>query len=98
MIPATYPTLLNASNQTQLVCYLLSSVTELTKWIDYIPVKVTGTVANSYNNNGFIAISALGSITGKTSWLDYVPMYVDASATDAWQSSSSGFIPVNYLP
>jgi hypothetical protein len=98
MIPRTYPTTYETSNgRQQMVVYVLSSVSGLDRWVDYIPVKeiVTPSSINTTNNNGAILVDMLDSLNSKQAWKDYIPVYLDASATDAWQVSSVGFIPVN---
>lgn len=95
MIPQTFPSVLDAvTKQNQAVVYRLSSVTGLTKWVDYIPVKVSAvkTVLNSYDGDWYV--KSLASTTGKKAWLDYVPVYVDSSATAKWSSNNNGYIPI----
>lgn len=98
MIPRVYPSTLSVqSNQREMVVYYLSSVSGLTRWTDYIPVRAVQTLPSTEqttDNNGFTAVNVLTSTSGKSAWVDYVPVYDDASATDAWVISSSGYIPV----
>jgi hypothetical protein len=80
-----------------MVVMFLSDVAGKQKWLDYIPVKLQGTVPNTYDNNGFIPVVAT-TATGETvPFKDYVPVFVDSSATDAWQVNNVGYIPYNYL-
>jgi hypothetical protein len=96
MIPHTYPTVLDTTNNTrQMVVFYLSSVSGLVRWLDYIPVKESPLASpelNSFNTNGAIYVTGLSSTTGKQAWLDYVPVYEDSSATDAWSVNALGYI------
>ena len=94
MVPHTFPSTLGGNGYQQMVIYKLASLTGLTRWIDYIPVKTSGTqgILNSYDGNMYVNV--LGSITGKQAWLDYIPAYEDAAATTAWEVNSSGYIPI----
>jgi len=95
MLPYTFPSVLDGATR-RCVVFPLSSITNLTAWIDYIPAKkVTGSVKNSYNNNGSQAVSELGSTTGKQAWLDYIPVYYSAGYSKAWSTDASGYIPVS---
>jgi hypothetical protein len=83
-----------------MIVYFLPSVSGLTRWVDYIPVKFT-TVAtaateNTYNQNGYIPVVSLSSIAGATPFKEYVPVFLDSSAADAdvWDVTITGFIPV----
>ncbi len=100
MIPRTFPSSVAANGSTQMIVYFLPSVSGLTRWVDYIPVKFT-TVAsaateNTYNQDGYIPVASLSSIAGFTPFKEYVPVFLDGSAVDAdvWDVSITGFIPV----
>lgn len=98
MIPRTYPTSLHSSTgRRQMVVYFLSSVTGLTRWVDYIPVQ-WGTAntprENSTDTGGYLSVDSLSSTTGKQAWVDYIPVYLDASATGNWTIDSVGFLPI----
>lgn len=100
MIPQTYPSTLSANNQRQMVVFVLSDVSGLTRWIDYIPVKppIEGTspsLANTYDNNGYILVEKLDSIVGKQAWIDYIPVFIDDSATISWSTNILGYIPMD---
>jgi hypothetical protein len=98
MIPRTYPSTLASDGITrQMVVYFLSSISGLTRWVDYIPVAwASGSVVNnSYNTSGATAVEVISSTTGRQSWVDYVPVYLDASASGAWEVSLTGYIPIN---
>ena len=102
MIPATYPSVLDANNRTKMVVYELTSVTGLTRWVDYIPVKSPAnesdtTLANTYANAGFILSNALTSVTGLQAFKDYIPIYVDNAATVPWTTDANGYIPLSDL-
>jgi hypothetical protein len=97
MIPRSYPSVYDTFNgQTKMVVFVLSSVSGLTKWIDYIPVKeiAAPTKLNSYNNDDAMSVSPLASTTGKQAWIDYIPVYLVTTGT-AWSSNNDGYIPVN---
>ena len=100
MIPRTFPSSVASNGSAQMIVYFLPSVSGLTRWVDYIPVKFT-TVAtaateNTYNQNGYIPVVSISSIAGATPFKEYVPVYLDSSATDAevWKVNITGFIPV----
>ena len=96
MIPRTYPTVYNTPNGRQdMVVFVLSSVTGLTKWIDYIPVREVSspTKLNAYDNNDAISVSPLASASGKQAWIDYIPVFLVTTGT-AWSSNNDGYIPV----
>jgi hypothetical protein len=99
MVPATYPSTFASNGQQQMVVYFLTSVAGLQRWSDYIPVKLVQTGAvNSYNNNGFIAVTVLAAVSSQTqAWKEYIPVYVDNNATGAWQVSAVGYIPYSYV-
>lgn len=55
MIPRTYPSTYASNGQQQLVGFYLGSVAGLTKWVDYIPVRLGQTAPgseNTYNTDG----------------------------------------------
>lgn len=98
MVPRCYPTTYETFNgRQQMVVYILPSVSGLKRWKDYIPIKeiVTPGSINTTNNNGAILVDMLDTLNNKQEWKDYIPVYLDSSATEAWQISSIGFIPVN---
>lgn len=101
MIPRTYPSSVSPiTGRTQMVVYFLSSITGLQRWVDYIPVKwassaTAAIIENSTDTNGALNVDSLSSTTGKQAWVDYVPVYADTSATDSWQVSGVGYLPVN---
>lgn len=101
MIPRTFPSTFAANGQQQMVVYSLPSITGLTAWIDYIPVKgVTterATLENTYANGGYQVVDSLASLTGKQAWLDYIPVYEDASYTKPWSTDAGGYIPTSAL-
>ena len=95
MIPQCFPTVPDVDDSQNLaVVYKLSSVSGLTRWSDYIPVKTatTGIKKNSYD--GQLYVNVLLSTTGKQAWKDYIPVYEDSSATKAWLCSADGYIPI----
>ena len=99
MVPQTFPSVYDTDGQQLMTIYVLSSVSGLTKWVDYIPVKrIDVGTKNSYNNDGYIGVSQVASTTGLAAFKDYIPVYLDESATDAWTVNATGFIPCgNYL-
>lgn len=75
--------------------YPLPSVTGLTEWVDYIPVKANGSPnrLHSTDNAGALhATTVLGSITGKVKWVDYIPVFV-VVRTNPWIVDTTGYIP-----
>jgi hypothetical protein len=100
MIPRTFPSTVSTENgKTQMVIAILSDVTGLQRWKDYIPVKEPLSVGsiNTYNNTGAIQVEEIASLSGKQAWKDYIPVYVDESATAAWTVSALGYIPATPL-
>lgn len=77
--------------------YPLSSITGLTAWVDYIPVRLGAQAGESFGrfeNDGSIhAVQVLSSTTGLTAWVDYLPVYVDNTKTKPWSTDSTGYIP-----
>jgi hypothetical protein len=100
MIPRTFPSTYETINgQHRVVVFFLSSVTNLQRWADYIPVKFSqyeGQEVNTYNNEGIQLIDPLTSTTGKQAWLDYIPVYLDNDADDATLVSNTGYIPIGF--
>ena len=98
MIPHTYPTSV-VSGKNAMQVGLLSSITGLRAWIDYIPVKLvtqSTTVENTFSITGYRLSNAI-EITNKQAWLDYIPIY-DVSAnvafTKPWSTDIGGYIPI----
>lgn len=100
MIPRTFPSILEAF-QTKMVVYALPSVTGLTAWIDYIPVKGVTTessvLANTYANGGYQVVKTLNATTGLQAWKDYIPVYESASYNKPWSTDIGGYIPAGGL-
>jgi hypothetical protein len=100
MIPRTFPSTYETINgQHRVVVFFLSSVTNLQRWADYIPVKFPqyeGQEVNTYNNEGIQLVDPLTSTTGKQAWLDYIPVYLDNDADDATLVSNTGYIPIGF--
>jgi hypothetical protein len=94
MIPYTFPS--DPDHGTvQCVVYPLTSITGLTAWVDYTPVKkVTGYTRNSYDNTGGQFVTELPDTTGLQAFLDYIPVYYDDSLTIPWSTDAGGYIPV----
>lgn len=100
MIPHTYPTFMDAQKKAYMKVFFLSSVSGLTKWIDYIPVKTvafSATNEGTTNTGGHMTVTQVASDTALAKWRDYIPVYEDASATVAWSSNANGYIPVCQL-
>lgn len=98
MLPVCYPSSPSpVTGLPEAVAYALSSVSGLTRWVDYIPVKLVGSPLGlneqTTNLNGFVPMRLLGSAIGMAAWSDYIPVYVDNSATEAWVTSATGYIP-----
>ena len=100
MIPRTFPSIIEAF-QTKMVVYVLPSITGLTAWIDYIPVKgvvtESATLANTYANGGYQVVKSLDSLTGLQAWIGYIPVYEDASYNKPWSTDAGGYVPVGGL-
>lgn len=98
MIPHSYPsTISTVTGKRQMVAFFLSSVTGLQRWTDYVPVRYASfsTVReNSFDTAGAICIDSLASVTGKQAFVDYIPVFIDSAATDAWQCSAAGYLPI----
>jgi hypothetical protein len=79
--------------------YILSSVTGLKRWVDYIPVK-SGAYSgrdDSFDEEGCLTPAALSSTTGLTAWVDYVPVFEVSDADEfRWSFDDRGFYPVEY--
>lgn len=94
MLPYTFPSV-GDHGYRQCVVYPLSSVSGLTAWIDYIPVKkITGAEKNTYNNNGAQFVTEIPDTTGLQAGKDYIAVYYDNSLTKAWSTDVGGYIPV----
>ena len=98
MIPRTYPSKPDTvTGESQMVVYFLPDVTGLTRWIDYIPMRVSGLDLGLQGNNysTFIYTVGLSAVEAAASkkWIDYIPVYEDLNASDEWQVSATGFIP-----
>ena len=102
MIPATYPSVLDSNNRTKMLVYQVPSITGLTRWVDYIPVKSPAnesdlSLANTFANAGFILSNSLSSVEGLQAFVDYIPIYVDNNATVPWSTDANGYIPLSDL-
>lgn len=98
MIPRTFPTTVEAeTGNREMVVFYLSSITGLSRWVDYIPVRTVQNEVSEENNtnaNGFQAVNALTSVSGLVSFRDYIPVYEDTSATVPFSTNADGYIPV----
>lgn len=97
MVPRCYPTsYATANGKTRMVVNIITNISGLTRWVDYIPVKDTAPyTANSYNNNGALDLDIKTDVTGLQAGKDYIRIFADAAATKPWQVSSDGYIPVS---
>lgn len=97
MVPRCYPSsYATANGKTRMVVNIITNITGLVRWRDYIPVKDTSPyTANSYNNNGAMELDVKTNVSGLQAGKDYIRIYVDAAATKPWQVSSDGYIPVS---
>ena len=97
MIPRTFLSTYAANGQQQMVVAFITNLTGLSRWADYIPIKLsTGTKVNSYDNDGFILIDAITPSGTDVPFKEYIPVYNDTSATDAWTVNAVGYIPYGY--
>lgn len=98
MIPRTYPSVYVTPNgYTAMVVEIITDVTGLRRWIDYIPVQFItdeSNIPNKYDNNGYLLVSQLFDTTGKQAGKDYIKIYADYAATKKWSSDNDGYIPV----
>jgi hypothetical protein len=99
MIPRTYPSITDSNGLNKMVVYVLSDVTGLDPWRDYIPVKqvISPTNINKYGQNDAIAVEVLLTNSNKTPFKDYVPVFIAVSAFKPWKVDSDGFIPCDGL-
>ncbi len=81
------------------VVFVITDLTGLTRWVDYIPVsEIVGCDAGYYDEDGCWATLPLSSTTGKTAWVDYIPVgEVSPDATGKWRYENNGWIPVDDL-
>ena len=72
---------------------ILSSVTGLTEWVDYLPVKAeTGGRALSYDNTGYLTSTSQSASPSGTAWVDYTPVFV-VSRNTPYSTGTDGYIP-----
>lgn len=72
---------------------ILSDVTGLTEWVDYLPVKAeTAGVSLTYNNDGYLTSPSQSASPAGVKWVDYIPVYVVARSTP-WSTEADGYIP-----
>lgn len=89
MIPRCFPTTVDtvtAGIPPEMNVYFLSSVSGLTAWVDYIPVKAATssfTPQGTTNTGGYQAVNIFTSTTGKIAWVDYIPVY-EIAGTNPW--------------
>lgn len=95
MIPRTWPSTLVGSTRAMHV-NVLGSVAGLRRWIDFIPIKITGDPGanlNSYNGSAYA--QAHPSPGTAIAWVDFIPVAVVSDPNNkAWTSDNDGFIPV----
>lgn len=102
MIPRTFPSIVDGNNnKTKARVFFLSSVTNLSEWIDYIPVKTVAppfpAVANTYANNGYLLVDIISDATGLAAGRDYVALYdvtADVNYNKPWSTDIGGYIPI----
>lgn len=72
---------------------ILSDVTGLTEWVDYIPVVAeTAGRARSTDATGYLVSTSQSASPSGTKWVDYIPVYVVSRSTP-WSTDSDGYIP-----
>jgi hypothetical protein len=98
MIPRTYPSVYVTPNgYTAMVVEIITDVTGLVRWKDYIPVQFItdeSDIPNKYDNNGYLLVSQLFDTTNKQAGVDFIKIYEDYTATKKWSSDNDGYIPV----
>ena len=91
MIPHTYPTI-----GDDMVVGVLTDVTGLNEWQDYLPVQANdGAIPagkNTYANDGYRSVNVLEDLTGKNVWQDYVPVYIVADRTGLASVGPNGYL------
>lgn len=97
--PAGAPDVSSASRVPRPV-YVLPSVVGLRKWVDYLPVVVSGTSTaaqvGTYDDGGCLHTVGVESIEGLTAGVDYLPVYlVDEVEGKRWRYDDEGFIPIS---
>lgn len=72
---------------------ILSDITGLTEWRDYIPVKqVTSGTARTFDAGGHLVSTSQSASPTGTAWEDFIPVYV-VSRNTPYSTDADGFIP-----
>jgi hypothetical protein len=80
------------------VVFILDDITNLTRWVDYIPVSdVPGCRTGTYESDGCMAVDVIASSAGLTAWVDYIPVYEVSQTDNKWRYENDGWIPVDTL-
>lgn len=73
--------------------FVLSDVSGLTEWADYLPVMEASTNPGRFDNDGaFPVVQVLETPEGLTAWADYIPVYL-VVRTIPWSTEPEGYIP-----
>lgn len=73
---------------------ILSDITGMREWEDYIPVTASPSNPGRFDNDGALPIVAvLTDSGGGTAWVDYIPVYI-VSRTTPWSTDADGYIPI----
>jgi hypothetical protein len=72
---------------------VLSDVTGLVEWVDYIPVKEESAGrAHSTDNDGYLVSASQSASPSGTKWVDYIPVFVVSRSTP-YSTDADGYIP-----
>jgi hypothetical protein len=64
------------NSQGSMIVYILSSVSGMVVWKDYIPVRdFTVADVGRTDDDGAIKVEVLSDVTGKKAWRDYIPVW-----------------------
>lgn len=83
----------------KLVVFKLSSISNLIRWVHYIPVQfpvgVSASEYDRFDTSGALTCKVLSSTTGKSAWVDYIPVFVTSDPVSGkWRYDSNGWIPL----
>ena len=93
MLPFCRPA--DSSGDTKI--FMLTDVSALTEWVDYIPVQeasLLATSANRFDALGYQEVNSLSDNTGLTAFVDYIPAYLVTGRSTPWSTDADGYIPV----
>ena len=72
---------------------VLSDVTGLTEWLDYLPVvEETSGTARTYDDGGHLVSTSQSANPAGTAWVDFIPVFVVSRSTP-YSTDADGYIP-----